>query len=168
MKPLVRALNILQSETNTHMGWLLPTIYQLEVKLKRMATANNVKVCLPLVQAIQQGIQKRFGEMMQDPELIATSILLPKFKTSWTDNADIIQRGELLSTFMACGEKQSASVIIAHRKPAAPDGSELIVPVPAETGIAAAASSFRLMPALSGATCLLSRQVLIRAASGYT
>ncbi|KAJ8367454.1 hypothetical protein AAFF_G00317510 [Aldrovandia affinis] len=30
--------------------------------------------------------------MMQDPELIATSILLPKFKTSWTDNADIIQR----------------------------------------------------------------------------
>ncbi|KAJ8416379.1 hypothetical protein AAFF_G00356670 [Aldrovandia affinis] len=93
MKPLVRALNILQSETNTHMGWLLPTIYQLEVKLKRMATANKVKVSLPLVQAIQQGIQKRFGEMMQDPELIATSILLPKFKTSWTDNADIIQRG---------------------------------------------------------------------------
>ncbi|KAJ8358396.1 hypothetical protein AAFF_G00010350 [Aldrovandia affinis] len=93
MKPLVRALNILQSETNTHMGWLLPTIYQLEVKLKRMATANKVKVCLPLVQAIQQGIQKRFGEMMQDPELIATSILLPKFKTSWTDNPDIIQRG---------------------------------------------------------------------------
>lgn len=27
MKPLVSALNILQSETNTYMGWLLPGIF---------------------------------------------------------------------------------------------------------------------------------------------
>lgn len=45
-KPVSMALNILQSETNTQMGWLLPTIYLLESKLKKIET--SVKVCFPL------------------------------------------------------------------------------------------------------------------------
>ena len=36
MKPMAAALNILQSETNAYMGWLLPTIYILEEKLVNM------------------------------------------------------------------------------------------------------------------------------------
>jgi len=87
------ALNILQSETNTQMGWLLPTIYLLDSKLKKMEA--SVKVCLPLIHALQRGLQKRFGEFMEDPELISAAILLPKFKTSWTDKAHIIKAGKI-------------------------------------------------------------------------
>ncbi|RXN37324.1 zinc finger BED domain-containing 1-like protein [Labeo rohita] len=89
MKPLVTALNILQSETNTHLGWLLPVVFQLEAKLSRLETTS--KMCLPLIRAVQDGIEKRFGGMIKDPELIAAAILLPKFKTTWTERADIIE-----------------------------------------------------------------------------
>ncbi|XP_072536994.1 zinc finger BED domain-containing protein 4-like [Salminus brasiliensis] len=91
MKPVVRALNILQSETSTHMGWLLPVIFQLQAKLSRLKTSS--KMCLPLIRAIQDGVQKRFGGMIEDPELIAAAILLPQFKTTWTERADIIEAG---------------------------------------------------------------------------
>ncbi|KAL1277235.1 hypothetical protein QQF64_023908 [Cirrhinus molitorella] len=74
MKPVVKALNILQSETNTHMGWLLPVIFQLQAKLSRLETSS--KMCLPLIREVQDGVQKRFGEMMHNPELIAAAILL--------------------------------------------------------------------------------------------
>ncbi|KAL3993420.1 trace amine associated receptor [Sarotherodon galilaeus] len=89
MKPVVKALNLLQSETNTHMGWLLPVIFQLKVKLSRLETST--KMCLPLIRAIQDGVQKRFGGMMEDPELIAAAILILKFKTTWTERPDIIE-----------------------------------------------------------------------------
>lgn len=65
MKPVVKALNILQSETSTHMGWLLPVILQLQGKLKRLEASSQM--CLPLIQAIQEGLQNRFGGMMEDP-----------------------------------------------------------------------------------------------------
>lgn len=96
MKPVVKALNILQSETNTHMGWLLPVIFQLQAKLSRLETSS--KMCLPLIRAVQDGVQKRFGGMMQDPELIAAAILLPKFKNTWTERAEIIEAG-MISLF---------------------------------------------------------------------
>lgn len=91
MKPVVKSLNILQSETTTHMGWLLPVIFQLQAKLIRLETSS--KMCSPLIRAIQEGIQKRFGMMIEDPELIAAAILLPKFKTTWTERAEVIQAG---------------------------------------------------------------------------
>ncbi|RXN33748.1 zinc finger BED domain-containing 1-like protein [Labeo rohita] len=50
-------------------------------------------MCLPLIRAVQDGIEKRFGGMIKDPELIAAAILLPKFKTTWTERADIIEAG---------------------------------------------------------------------------
>ncbi|KAL7826789.1 hypothetical protein AOLI_G00319980 [Acnodon oligacanthus] len=91
MKPVVKFLNILQSETNAYMGWLLPVIFQLQAKLRRMEASS--KMCLPLIRAIQDSVQKRFGGMMEDPELIAAAILLPKFKTTWTENTDVIEAG---------------------------------------------------------------------------
>ncbi|KAL0186039.1 hypothetical protein M9458_017709, partial [Cirrhinus mrigala] len=75
--------------TNTHLGWLLPVVFQLEAKLNRLETTS--KMCLPLIRAVQDGIENRFGGMIKDPELIAAAILLPKFKTTWTERADIIE-----------------------------------------------------------------------------
>lgn len=91
MTPLVSALNILQPETNTHMRWLLPVIFLLKTKLQRREA--SCQMCLPLIRAIQNGLQKLFGEMMEEPQLLAAVILLPKFKTSQTDKADVITAG---------------------------------------------------------------------------
>ncbi|KAJ8273932.1 hypothetical protein GJAV_G00107110 [Gymnothorax javanicus] len=101
MKPLVKASNILQSESTTFMGWLLPVIQQLLSKLSRLETSS--KTCVPLIRALQNGLQKRFRPMMEDPELAAAAVLLPKFKTSWTDRADVIEADtmELLHSFSA-------------------------------------------------------------------
>ncbi|KAL4008214.1 hypothetical protein ACER0C_002066 [Sarotherodon galilaeus] len=89
MKPLVKTSNILQSESTSFMGWLLPVIQQLLSKLSRLETSS--KTCVPLIRVLQNGLQKRFGPMIEDPELAAAAVLLPKFKTSWTDRADVIE-----------------------------------------------------------------------------
>ena len=91
MRPVARALNVLQSETNTHLGWLLPVISELQSKLRRHEA--SVKMCHPLISALQQGVQRRFQVMMEDRELISAAILLPKFKTSWTEEAEVIEAG---------------------------------------------------------------------------
>ncbi|XP_061582587.1 uncharacterized protein LOC133448250 isoform X2 [Cololabis saira] len=93
MRPVVKALNILQSESNTHLGWLLPVISELQSKLRRHEA--SVKMCLPLISALQQGVQRRFRVMMEDRELISAAILLPKFKTGWTDKAEVAEAGLL-------------------------------------------------------------------------
>lgn len=92
MKPVAMALNILQGQSSVHMGFLLPTLYQLQDKLKKLLSA--CKVCGPLVDALQKAIQKRFGDIMKEPELIAAAILLPKFRTSWTTDQNILKAGK--------------------------------------------------------------------------
>ncbi|KAL0188093.1 hypothetical protein M9458_015192, partial [Cirrhinus mrigala] len=81
MKPVAMALNLLQGESSVHMGFLLPTLYQLQDKLKKLESSCK---------ALHGGILKRFGEVMKEPELIAAAILLPKFRTAWTTNQSIL------------------------------------------------------------------------------
>lgn len=92
MTPVAQATNILQAETNVQMGWLLPTVKLLKIKLNRIKLP--LKYCKPLVVALQVGIEDRFGPMMEDPELVAASILLPKFKTNWTQEDETIKIGK--------------------------------------------------------------------------
>lgn len=92
MKPVAMDLNILQGESSVHMGLLLPTLYQLWDKLKRLK--SSCKMCTSLVHTLQQGIQKRFGDVMKEPELIAAAILLPRFRTSWTTEENILNAGK--------------------------------------------------------------------------
>ncbi|KAM9707696.1 uncharacterized protein ACNS7B_000215 [Menidia menidia] len=91
MTPVAQATNILQAETNVQMGWLLPTVKLLISKLERIKL--RLKYCKPLVDALQVGIEERFGPMMQDPELVAAAILLPKFRTNWTGEEETIKLG---------------------------------------------------------------------------
>lgn len=97
MNPVAQATNILQAETNVQMGWLLPTIKQLKMKLDRAKLP--LTYCKPLVDALQLGIDKRFGPMMEDPELVAAAILLPKFRTHWTREEETIKTGRRLNNF---------------------------------------------------------------------
>ena len=82
MSPVAQATNILQAEANTQMGWLLPTINLLTIRIDWVKFP--LKYCKPLVGALQVGIKNRFGRISGDCELITAVILLPKFWTSWT------------------------------------------------------------------------------------
>ncbi|XP_058601183.1 uncharacterized protein LOC131520737 isoform X2 [Onychostoma macrolepis] len=91
MNPVAKATNILQGDSNIQMGWLLPTITTLITKLEK--TRASLRFCKPLVDALLDGLTKRFGNMMSDPELVAAAIIHPKFKTSWTSDEDILRLG---------------------------------------------------------------------------
>lgn len=92
MSPVAKSLNILQGEVNIQMGWLLPTITTLTTKLEK--SRPSLRFCKPLVDALLEGLRKRFESMMSEPELIAAAILVPRFKTSWTSNDTVLQLGK--------------------------------------------------------------------------
>ena len=79
MQPLACALDILQGETTKcFIGYLLPTIVSLEMKLK--ALQPSLKVAAPLVDAILAGLSKRFARYHERQDLILASITLPQFR----------------------------------------------------------------------------------------
>lgn len=46
-----------------------------------LSPTSNSRYCKPLVDAALEGLQKRFKDMMAEPEFIAAAILLPKFNS---------------------------------------------------------------------------------------
>ena len=94
MKPLAKALDLLQGEGKTsYMGYLLPTLILLQVKLR--AKQHTVLTCAPLIDALLAGIARRFASVLQDPQLAAAAITHPKFRTGWTQDAAVVERGKL-------------------------------------------------------------------------
>jgi len=75
LQPLEYALDILQGETKCFIGYLLPTIVSLEMKLK--ALRPNLRVAASLVDAILAGLSKRFAGYHERQDLILASITLP-------------------------------------------------------------------------------------------
>lgn len=58
MKPLAQALDILQSESEMYMGYLLPVLKTLKEKLENLNKSEFIH-CQSLITAIQQGLNKR-------------------------------------------------------------------------------------------------------------
>ena len=90
MKPLSKALDILQSEKTSFIEYLLPTLYEMCFKLEKIQPMLHY--CSPLVTALINGIHVRF-ENMHNKEIIAAAILIPHFKTEWTSERDAIEKG---------------------------------------------------------------------------
>lgn len=99
MSPVAKALDVLQGETSVQMGWLVPTITLLTTKLQQLSVTS--KYSEPLIAALLSGLEKRFRDMLADPELIAAAILVPKFKTCWTSDEHIIKLGECLTSLLS-------------------------------------------------------------------
>lgn len=61
MEPLASGLDILQGEETMYMGYLLPTIYSIQEHLNLFKNNNQLESCLPLLEAILEGINKRYS-----------------------------------------------------------------------------------------------------------
>ena len=91
MKPLSKALDILQSEKTCFKGYLLPTLYEPSIKLEKIQPMLHY--CGPLATARINEIHVRFENMLNDKEIISAAILIPHFKTEWTSERDAIEKG---------------------------------------------------------------------------
>ncbi|KAL2093869.1 hypothetical protein ACEWY4_011181 [Coilia grayii] len=108
MSPVAKALDVLQGETSVQMGWLVPTITLLTTKLQQLSVTS--KYSEPLIAALLSGLEKRFRDMLADPELIAAAILVPKFKTCWTSDEHIIKLGlDYIRSHLDCQAENSIS-----------------------------------------------------------
>jgi len=58
MKPIARALDILQGEKKISIGYLLPTISAINNSYDEM---KNLKFCQPLVLSLKKGLAKRYS-----------------------------------------------------------------------------------------------------------
>lgn len=86
-------VDVLQGEASVQMGWLVPILTVLKTKLQHLRLSSNF--CGPLVDALQAGLERRFRQMLADPELIAAAILVPKFRMYLTSDNDILKLGVL-------------------------------------------------------------------------
>ena len=78
------------------MGSLLPTIVYLTERMeKREKLKGSERLAfIPLIDAITDGIHKRLSNIMGNEKVIASSILLPKFKDVWTEDSFQLQKGK--------------------------------------------------------------------------
>jgi len=79
MKPIVLAMNLLQGETNTYIGNVIPTIMGVKLKLEQ----TRDRAVEPLVSALSAGINSRFQAVLSDKEHLVASILHPQFKLNF-------------------------------------------------------------------------------------
>ena len=59
MDNLVHALNILQNEKKCAMGYLLPTIATMKIKLVSFLNDTKIKHCIPLVKNLLDSLSAR-------------------------------------------------------------------------------------------------------------
>lgn len=91
MKFIVQATNILQSEKKMFMAYLLPTVNKLRANLAEMKFVATS--CSALSEALLEGINNRFSGLLEDSEAVAAAILHPKFRSAWTDEQNLLDKG---------------------------------------------------------------------------
>jgi hypothetical protein len=116
MKPVERAMKLLESETDCYLGTMIPTILSLEKKLQR----NNDLSMKPLVTALLAGLKKRFGAILNDNDYKIATVLHPKFKLNFFPNE---QRAELRQLLLAYVLKVQTEVTEVSTISPSPDAS---------------------------------------------
>lgn len=85
-KPIAEAIQSLQGDKDTYYGCLLPEIYRIQhvIKILRM---ENLKYCSPLLDVIEENLDRRFKRFLQlEPaanDAILASVSHPMFKLKW-------------------------------------------------------------------------------------
>lgn len=78
MSVVAKSLDILQGDLAVSVGYLLPTIYQLQKAFEDFGK-KELKFCIPLVQSLQNGLMERFYTSFNDNTLIKAACFHPRF-----------------------------------------------------------------------------------------
>ncbi len=88
MTPIAHALDVLQEESgnNVTSGNLLPTIVVIRNSFKAMRDKAELMLTESLLNALDNGLNKRFDSFFELEELQIASAVHPKFKLNWLDD----------------------------------------------------------------------------------
>nr|XP_023018272.1 uncharacterized protein LOC111507216 [Leptinotarsa decemlineata] len=87
MAPVANALDRIQGEAQAYLGSLLPTIAATVYKLKNIKSKGLVN-CTALANALLNGIEKRFGPLLNDEQCLLAAAFHPKFRLIWLETYD--------------------------------------------------------------------------------
>ncbi|XP_061486636.1 uncharacterized protein LOC133386880 [Rhineura floridana] len=81
MEPLAQSLDILQRENGMFMGYLLPTLCNLDRKLEGLENKpERYTYCFQLLRGVHEALRKRFAAIWEDKRLLLAACLHPRFK----------------------------------------------------------------------------------------
>jgi hypothetical protein len=96
MKPVVKAMKLLERESDCYLGMLIPTIMGVQNKLH----THCGPVMKPFVNTLKSGLQKTFGQVLQNCDYRIASMLHLKFKLAFLPNDEKIQMKEMLISYV--------------------------------------------------------------------
>ncbi len=83
MKPLTEALDTMQNEENMSIGCTLTVINLLKAKMTSFEKDKTFKHCKPLILAVQEAIDRRFGHLFDDHLLQLAALSDSHYKLVW-------------------------------------------------------------------------------------
>lgn len=111
-KPIAEALDILQKESNTYYGILLPTLLALRNNLQKL-TRNDFVFCKPLSEVLIESVEKRFDIFFnissystQAENAIIAALCYPRFKNKWLSCFDPRHHSGLRNLLLATALKE--------------------------------------------------------------
>lgn len=96
MKPIIVAMKMLEGETNTYIGQVIPTVMGLERKFKTCTDA----LVKPLALAMLEGLDLRFGPVKEKREYVLATMLHPKFKLNFIKEDQRLKYREMLEEYV--------------------------------------------------------------------
>ena len=111
MAPICCGWDVLPGEQCMGLGYLLPTLSIMKLQLQEILDRNTpLTICQPLVRALLNGLEARFGDIFGDTRARLAAVFHPKFKLDWLDNhIHKIELTEALKRAIIAEQSQSES-----------------------------------------------------------
>ncbi len=122
MAPIACALDVLQGEKSMGLGYLLPTLTVVKTQLQQLLERpTRLVICQPLVHALLDGVNTRFGEVFDEAKSKLAAVVHPRFKLDWMDGpaqkADMIEMLKRSVTSQQNSERGQEATILPQPNP---------------------------------------------------